>query len=171
MQYSRWAALGTLERCAVSAAWPKPASHVTGENFGTALSSGGCGFALSELLVGNAFHEAGESWLSASGEVASQLAVTRCRWWLDSPVDNSGRLKGILQDVASEAGWPWEIELVTNPDRVLSATDQVVCSSDHAIVDRCQRWFNLARQMIADQVPQARVVDLGPDERLAAEGQ
>ena len=109
--------------------------------------------------------------LRAIGTVASQLAVTKCRWWLDSPVDNSGRLKGIIQEVADESGWPWEIELVTNPDRVLSATDQVVCSSDHAILDRCQRWFNLARHLIADQVPQPRVVDLGRDESLAAEGQ
>jgi len=102
--------------------------------------------------------------IRAIGSVASQLAVNKCRWWLDSPVDNSGRLKGIIQDLGSETGWPWEVELVLNPDRVLSDTDQVVCSSDHAILDRCQRWFNLARQLIADHEPQARVVDLGPDE-------
>jgi Domain of unknown function (DUF5616)/AAA domain len=108
--------------------------------------------------------------LRAIGAVASRLAVAKCRWWLDSPVDNSGRLKEIIQEVASEAGWPWEVELVTNPDRVLSTTNQIVCSSDHAILNRCQMWFNLARQLIADQVPQARIVDLGPDESLAAEG-
>ncbi len=118
------------------------------------------------------YHKVAETvpGLRAIGEVASQLGVTQCRWWLDSPVDNSGRLKGILQEVASEAGWPWEVELVTNPDRVLSAADQVVCSSDHAILDRCQRWFNLARQVIADQVPHARMVDLDPDKSFAAEG-
>jgi len=119
------------------------------------------------------YHKVAETLpaLRAIGAVASQLGVTKCRWWLDSPVDNSGRLKGIIQEVAGEAGWPWEVELVTNPDRILSATDQVVCSSDHAILDRSQRWFNLSRQLIADQVPQPRVVDLGSDESLAAEGQ
>ena len=86
--------------------------------------------------------------LRAIGQLASQWAVTKCHWWLDSPVDNSGRLKGILHEVATEAGWPWQVELVTNPDRVLSATDQIVSSSDHAILDRCQRWFNLARPAI-----------------------
>ena len=101
--------------------------------------------------------------LRAIGQLASQWAVTKCHWWLDSPVDNSGRLKGILHEVATEAGWPWQVELVTNPDRVLSATDQIVSSSDHAILDRCQRWFNLARQVIGQEVPQARVVDLGRD--------
>jgi hypothetical protein len=108
--------------------------------------------------------------LRAIGQLASQWAVTKCHWWLDSPVDNSGRLKGILHEVATEAGWPWQVELVTNPDRVLSATDQIVSSSDHAILDRCQRWFNLARQVIAKHVPQARIVDLGLDQGAQAGG-
>lgn len=108
--------------------------------------------------------------LRAIGQLASQWAVTKCHWWLDSPVDNSGRLKGILHEVATEAGWPWQVELVTNPDRVLSATDQIVSSSDHAILDRCQRWFNLARQVIAKHVPQARIVDLGLEESAQAGG-
>ena len=90
-------------------------------------------------------------------------AVTKCHWWLDSPVDNAGRLKKIIKEVGAEAGWPWEVELVTNPDRVLSAAEQIVSSSDHAILDRCQRWFNLSREVIRQYVPQARVLDLGPD--------
>ena len=102
--------------------------------------------------------------LQAIGRMASQWGVAECRWWLDSPVFNSGRLKGIILEVGAEAGWPWQVELVTNPDRVLSAAEQIVSSSDHAILDRCQRWCNVARQVIANQVPQARVVDLGDGE-------
>jgi hypothetical protein len=64
--------------------------------------------------------------------------------------------------VATEANWPWEVELVTNPDRVLSAAERIGSSCDHAILDRCQRWFNLAREGIASCIPQARIVDLGP---------
>jgi len=108
--------------------------------------------------------------LRAIGQLASQWGVTKCQWWLDSPVDNSGRLKGILHEVATEAGWPWQVELVTNPDRVLYATDQIVSSSDHAILDRCQRWINLARQVIDKHAPQARIVDLGLEESAQAGG-
>jgi len=108
--------------------------------------------------------------LRAIGQLASQWAVTKCHWWLDSPVDNSGRLKGILHEVATEAGWPWQVELVTNPDRVLSATDQIVSSSDHAILDWCQRWINLARQVSDKHAPQARIVDLGLEESAQAGG-
>lgn len=99
--------------------------------------------------------------LQAIGQSAVQWGVTQCCWWLDSPVSNSGRLKDIILTVATEAGWSWQVELVTNPDRVLAAADQIVSSSDHVILDRCQRWFNLVRQVIASQVPTAYVVDIG----------
>ena len=38
-------------------------------------------------------------YATLEGEAASQLGVTRCRWWLDSPVDNSSRLKGIIEEI------------------------------------------------------------------------
>ena len=99
--------------------------------------------------------------LQVIGRMAVQRGVAECGWWLDSPVYNSGRLKGIILQVAAEVGCSWQVELVTNPDRLLSAAEQIVSSSDHAILDYCQRWFNVARQVIASQVPQSRVVDLG----------
>lgn len=102
--------------------------------------------------------------LRAVGQFALKCAIARCHWWLDSPVDNCGRLKEIIRKVAAEGDWPWEVALATNPDRVLSAAEQIVSSSDHAILDRCQRWFNLTREVIAHHAPQARIVDLGPDE-------
>jgi hypothetical protein len=102
--------------------------------------------------------------LLAIGQLVSQWRPSRCRWWLDSPVNNSGRLKQIIKDVAAEAEWPWEVEMVTNPDRVLSETDQIVASSDHVILDRCQKWFNLTRAVIARHAPCARVVHLGLEE-------
>jgi hypothetical protein len=102
--------------------------------------------------------------LRAIGEMTAQWGVSDCRWWLDSPVFNSGRLKGMILQVGSEVGWPWQVELVTNPDRVLSATEQLVSSSDHAILDRCHKWFNVSREVIAKKVPQARMADLSGDE-------
>ena len=108
--------------------------------------------------------------LRAIGQCALHRGVTRCHWWLDSPVDNCGRLKDIIQRVATDADWPWEVELVTNPDRILSAAEQIVSSSDHAILDRCQRWFNLALEVITRYAPQARIVDLSPDDADEGEG-
>ena len=39
--------------------------------------------------------------LTAIGRMAWQWGVSECRWWLDSPVFNSGRLKGIILEVAA----------------------------------------------------------------------
>lgn len=105
--------------------------------------------------------------LRALGRFAAQWAVAKCQWWLDSPVPNSGRLKQIILEVGAQAGWPWQVALVPNPDRILSATAHIVSTSDHAVLDRCQRWLNLARLVIAQQAPQARVVNLSPDEGAA----
>jgi hypothetical protein len=94
------------------------------------------------------------------GEWGARRGVGKCRWWLDKPVSNSGRLRSIVLEVAAQEGWDWEADLVYSPDAVLSKTDQIVATSDSVILDRCQRWINLLRLIIAEQVPQARLVDL-----------
>ncbi len=98
--------------------------------------------------------------LQLIGELAGQWAVQKCRWWLDSPISNSGRLKRLMLEAAVRAGWDWEVELVPNPDRVLSKTDHIIATSDRVILDRCQHWFNLTRCVIEQKVPDARVLDL-----------
>jgi hypothetical protein len=108
------------------------------------------------------YHKVAETipGLRAIGEYLKRCGLTGCHWWLDSPVDNSGRLKAVIDEVAREAGWPWKVDLVINPDRVLSATERIVSSSDHEILDRCQRWFNLTREVISGLIPHAHIVDL-----------
>ncbi|MCL5098224.1 MAG: DUF434 domain-containing protein [Candidatus Omnitrophica bacterium] len=98
--------------------------------------------------------------LSLIGELTAQWGVTECHWWLDRPISNSGRLKQLILKTAADSGWSWQVELVYNPDKVLSETDRTIASSDSVILDRCQRWINLARTVIALRVPQARLVDL-----------
>jgi hypothetical protein len=97
------------------------------------------------------------------GEMIAEWDVAECRWFLDSPVSNSGRLKKVLVETSAQAGWRWRVELVHNPDAVLSQTEQTVASSDSVILDRCQRWINVARLAIVDRVAQAYVVDLSGD--------
>ena len=101
--------------------------------------------------------------LQLIGELTGDWGVSRCQWLLDQPVSNSGRLKILILETAAGAGWDWQVELAPNPDRLLSETDRIVATSDSVILDRCQRWFNLARQAIARRVPHARLVDLSSD--------
>jgi hypothetical protein len=94
------------------------------------------------------------------GETASAWGVSCCRWWLDKPVSNSGRLKAAILEAAADAGWKMEVELSFSPDHVLSHTGEIIATSDGIVLDRCQRWVNLARLLVAERIPQARLLDL-----------
>lgn len=94
------------------------------------------------------------------GQALAVLGAKQCVWLLDRPVSNSGRLKTLLEEMAAEHRWDWQVRVVQNPDKLLIETDQIVTTADSVILDRCRRWFNLARQVVAEHVPQARVVDL-----------
>lgn len=94
------------------------------------------------------------------GATLGRLGVGPCIWYLDSPVSNSGRLRGLLLEAAEAGGWGWCIELVFNPDPILAAATDVVATADSAILDRCDGWFPLARAVVESAVPGAVVVDL-----------
>ena len=94
------------------------------------------------------------------GNLTAEWAVRRCCWWLDRPVSNSGRLQALILDVAASQGWDWWAETVFNPDKVLIESEQIVATSDSAILDRCRRWINVTRRVVDRHVAQAHVVDL-----------
>jgi hypothetical protein len=94
------------------------------------------------------------------GETAAALGASRCRWWLDQPVSNSGRLKTLILETAAAAGWNMQVELSLSPDHVLSHTAEIIATSDGIVLDHCQRWVNLARLIIAERLPQTRLLDL-----------
>jgi hypothetical protein len=106
--------------------------------------------------------------LQLIGETAQAWGVSCCRWWLDQPVSNSGRLKTLILKTANAAGWKMEAELTFSPDHVLSHTGQIIATSDGIVLDRCQRWVNLARLVIAERIPQARLLDLSAAAGTAA---
>jgi hypothetical protein len=120
--------------------------------------------------------------LELLGHTIAALEVAECRWFLDAPVSNSGRLKGIIETLAAARAWPWRAELVPAPDILLAgrgaateptqrhpgATDPeraaptsiVVATADSVILDRCAAWFNLAKETVVASVPNAWVVGL-----------
>jgi hypothetical protein len=94
------------------------------------------------------------------GEVLAGLGAGPCRWLLDRPVSNSGRLRAAMLEAAAGRGWDWRVDLVDNPDPVLTASADVVATADSVILDRCGRWFNLARFAAEARAPGANRVDL-----------
>lgn len=98
--------------------------------------------------------------LRLAGEYLARLQCGPCQWLLDSPVSNSGRLKGIILQLAADHGWHWQVELINNPDVPLSSTSELIATADSVILDRCHHWFNLAREIVEASVPSACVADL-----------
>ena len=96
------------------------------------------------------------------GETMAAWGLTCCRWWLDKPVSNSGKLKALIYDRAKASGWNMEVELDFNPDRILYKSQHVIATSDGAVLDRCQRWVNLTRRIIAERIQNAWLLDLSP---------
>jgi hypothetical protein len=90
----------------------------------------------------------------------SHLSVSQAHWLFDRPVSNSGRVRAMVQETAAQHGWPWAVELVNDPDAVLRESHEIVATADSAVLDRCGRWFNLARAVIDAQCPAASIIDL-----------
>jgi hypothetical protein len=94
------------------------------------------------------------------GGLLAELSVARAVWHLDRPVSNSGRLKTLLEQTAEAHGWPWEIQLVPDPDKILLQTDELVATADSGILDECGRWVNLARAAIDRWIPNVNLLEL-----------
>ena len=59
--------------------------------------------------------------------------------------------------MAEEKGYPWEITLENNPDKVVAETPHVAISSDAWVLDRADRWFNLGANLI-EAMPETNAV-------------
>ncbi|MCS6820244.1 MAG: DUF434 domain-containing protein [Microscillaceae bacterium] len=77
-----------------------------------------------------------------------KLQVSKCVWYLDSPIANSGRLSKIILQESQIANLPAEAFLVHNPDKILVETDRIVISTDSRVIEKARRWFNLGKYII-----------------------
>ncbi len=92
-------------------------------------------------------------WLSGAG-------AGPCRWLLDSPVSNSGRLAAVMHECAASAGWPWEVQVIPDPDTLLAGSEHIIVTADSVVLDACGAWLNLARALVTATTPQAWIIDL-----------
>jgi len=98
--------------------------------------------------------------LNLTGEILRELNVPLAKFYLDSPVSNSGRLKTRILELSGQWVLPVEVELVPNVDVVLAGKERVV-TGDSIILDVCKSWFNLSAKIIEDYIPDAWIIDLG----------
>jgi hypothetical protein len=94
------------------------------------------------------------------GGVLTELAPGGIQWYFDSPVSNSGRLKGMLLELAQKNKWNWQIDLSLSPDKELIAADAIVVTSDSIVLDDCKSWLNLCAAIIKAKIPAAWVINI-----------
>jgi hypothetical protein len=97
--------------------------------------------------------------LEVIAEKIQDLEISHALWLFDSPVSNSGRLKTIIYELIEKNNWPFDVELLQNPDTELIAADKIIATSDSDVLDKCSRWINLNAYIIGRETC-ANIVDL-----------
>ncbi len=90
----------------------------------------------------------------------NSLEVAGVLWLFDSPVSNSGKLKTLIYDLAEKNNWPWDAELLPNPDKELIATDKVIVTADSNVLDKCTHFSNLTAYIIGKVKVPINLIDL-----------
>jgi hypothetical protein len=88
-----------------------------------------------------------------------QAGVSKVIFYLDAPVSNSGKLAALIRKTLEQEDLPPEIRLLSNSDPALFDKPNVV-SGDAVVLDRCLSWLNLTGDIITEQLPRRRFVDL-----------
>ena len=68
-------------------------------------------------------------------------------FYLDAPVSNSGRLKELIYQCLSEVSFEVQVEIIHNVDSTLETLENVV-TGDAIILDKCQSWYNMTKEII-----------------------
>jgi hypothetical protein len=98
--------------------------------------------------------------ISMIGEALQVLGASSVLWLLDRPVSNSGRLAAKIADLAVQREWPWQVDVVLNPDSMIISSLDVAITSDSSLLDRAERWADLKSYLLAHQIPEAWVINL-----------
>jgi hypothetical protein len=98
--------------------------------------------------------------ISLIGETFQVLGASSVLWLLDRPVSNSGRLASKIAALAIQRDWPWQVEVVFNPDAMIASSPAVAITSDSSVLDRVERWADLKSYLLEHQIPEAWVVNL-----------
>lgn len=101
-----------------------------------------------------------ERALKVVGRGLVELGAAEAVWYLDRPVSSSGRLAEKIAEIAKAQGWPWRVQLVTNPDVVLKRGGELVITSDGSVLDEASQWVNFPAYLVRGQLEPAWLLDL-----------
>lgn len=92
------------------------------------------------------------------GDMLEKHKVKKAYFYLDAPVSNSGKLGQRIREVLAASLFEVEIVIINEVDSILEIEDNVV-TSDAIILNRCNSWINLCRQIIDEKISHYPYVD------------
>ncbi|PIF30658.1 hypothetical protein CLU81_1103 [Flavobacterium sp. 9] len=75
--------------------------------------------------------------------------IKKIQWVFDKPVSNSGKLKQMIEEMATLNNYNWKVDLVNNPDKIIAESNLIAITSDAWILDNSQVNFNLIKYVLA----------------------
>jgi hypothetical protein len=90
-----------------------------------------------------------------------KLKVGKAVIYLDKPVSNSGRLKQKINEYAEDVDIEVEVEIEDAVDYILKQKP-LIASGDAIILDACDKWFNLVRYVIEENIGEYPYIDICP---------
>lgn len=91
-------------------------------------------------------------------ETLQQNQVKKAQIFLDAPVSNSGRLKSLILELAVAYSLQVQVEVISEVDSILSTMSGVI-TSDAIILNHCNSWWNLGKEIIENKLPNSWLVD------------
>lgn len=95
--------------------------------------------------------------LDAIGLAVAEAAPAGLRVWLDAPVSNSGRLRGLWAERAATWACPVELTLVPDADAAMAGATLAV-SCDARVIDGAAQWCDLIGHVLAREGMGARAL-------------
>ena len=82
--------------------------------------------------------------------------------YLDKPVSNSGRLKQKIYEYAEDIDTEIEVIIIDAVDYELKHK-QLIASGDAIILNECDKWFNLVKRVIEENIGDYEYIDICPE--------
>lgn len=101
-----------------------------------------------------------ENAIRLIGKALQTLKPKSAKWFLDSPISNSGRLAAEIRKAARENGWNWTVETAFNPDAEIIASNDIAVTSDSIVLDGVRRWINFNEYLIQEFLKDVWLIDL-----------
>ncbi|MCR5292475.1 MAG: DUF434 domain-containing protein [Eubacterium sp.] len=90
-----------------------------------------------------------------------KLKVRKAVIYLDKPVSNSGRLKQKIYESAEVFDIDVEVIVEDAVDYILK-NKPLIASGDAIILDACDKWFNIVKYVIEDNIGEYPYIDICP---------